>query len=164
MAPERGSRSVAIIPAASTGIVVADPEFALAAQGHFRMDHVGVRPGPPAFTSPAFLGRDGPRPWWTPVPQSGRMSLASNAQSPYNERQLPMSLDDIIEELPKLTPEERRQIYLQIERLDGEPEFEATPEMLAAIEEGTRSVQTEPTYSLEEARQRVREWASTASA
>lgn len=92
------------------------------------------------------------------------MSLASNAQSPYNERQLPMSLDEIIEELPKLTPEERRQIYLQVERLDGEPEFEATPEMLATIEEVTRSVQIEPTYSLEEARQRVREWASTASA
>jgi nucleoside-diphosphate-sugar epimerase len=92
------------------------------------------------------------------------MPLASNAQSPYDERQLPMSLNDIIEELPKLTPEERRQIYLQIERLDGEAEFEATPAMLLAIEEGTRSVQTEPTYSLEEARQRVRRWASTASA
>jgi len=75
-----------------------------------------------------------------------------------------MSLNDIIEELPKLTPEERRQIYLQIERLDGEPEFEATPEMLAAIEEGTRSVQIEPTHRLEEARQRVLQWASTASA
>ena len=75
-----------------------------------------------------------------------------------------MSLNDIIEELPKLTPEEHRQIYLRIERLDGEPEFEATPEMPGATEEGTRSVQTEPTYSLEGARERVRQSASTASA
>jgi len=41
-----------------------------------------------------------------------------------------MSLAEIIEELPKLTPEERRTIYQQIERLDGEPNFEPTSEML----------------------------------
>jgi hypothetical protein len=40
--------------------------------------------------------------------------------------------------MPKLTPEERRTIYQQIERLDGEPSFEPTSEMRAAIDEGTR--------------------------
>jgi hypothetical protein len=51
-----------------------------------------------------------------------------------------MSLAEIIEELPKLTPEERRTIYQQIETLDGAPSFEPTSEMLDAIEEGTRSI------------------------
>ena len=41
-----------------------------------------------------------------------------------------MSLAEIIEKLPKLTPEERRAIYQQIERLDGELNFQPTLEML----------------------------------
>jgi len=72
-----------------------------------------------------------------------------------------MSLAEIIEELPKLTPEERRTIYQQIERLDGEPNFEATSEMLGAIEEGTRSAQTERMYTAEEIKDRVRQWANS---
>ena len=43
-----------------------------------------------------------------------------------------MNLAEIIEELPKLTAEERQAIYRQIEELDGEPQFEATEEMRAA--------------------------------
>jgi hypothetical protein len=72
-----------------------------------------------------------------------------------------MSLAEIIEELPKLTPEERRTIYQQIERLDGEPNFEPTPEMLDAIEEGTHSAQTEPMYTAEEIKERVHQWANS---
>jgi hypothetical protein len=74
-----------------------------------------------------------------------------------------MSLAEIIEELPKLTPEERRTIYQQIEKLDGEPEFEATPEMLAAIDEGTRSAQTEHMHTADEIKERIRQWANTSS-
>jgi hypothetical protein len=74
-----------------------------------------------------------------------------------------MSLTEIIEQLPKLTPEERQAIYRRIEMLDGEPEFTATPEMLAAIEEGTRSAQTERTYTSDEIKVRIREWATTSS-
>jgi hypothetical protein len=40
-----------------------------------------------------------------------------------------MNLAEMIEELPKLTAEERQGIYRQIEELDGEPQFEATEEM-----------------------------------
>ena len=40
-----------------------------------------------------------------------------------------MNLAEIIEELPKLTAEERQAIYRQIEELDGEPQFEATEGM-----------------------------------
>lgn len=72
-----------------------------------------------------------------------------------------MSLAEIIEELSKLTPEERRAIYQQIERLDGEPNFEPTPEMLGAIEEGTRSAQTERMYTSEEIKDRVHRWANS---
>jgi hypothetical protein len=77
--------------------------------------------------------------------------------------QCTMSLAEIIEELPKLTPEERRTIYQQIERLDGEPNFEPTPEMLGAIEEGTRSAQTERMYTAEEIKDRVHRWANSSS-
>jgi hypothetical protein len=70
-----------------------------------------------------------------------------------------MSLAEIIEELPKLTPEERRTIYQQIESLDGEP----TSEMLGAIEEGTRSAQTERMYTADEIKERIRQWANSSS-
>jgi hypothetical protein len=72
-----------------------------------------------------------------------------------------MSLAEIIEKLPKLTPEERRTIYQQIERLDGELNFEPTLEMLGAIEEGTRSAQTERRYTAEEIKDRVHQWANS---
>jgi hypothetical protein len=72
-----------------------------------------------------------------------------------------MSLAEIIEELPKLTPEERRTIYQQIERLDGEPNFEPTLEMLGAIEEGTRSAQTERMYTAEEIKDQVHQRANS---
>jgi hypothetical protein len=74
-----------------------------------------------------------------------------------------MSLAEIIEELPKLTPEERRTIYQQIESLDGEPSFEPTSEMLGAIEEGTRSAQTERMYMADEIKERIRQWANSSS-
>ena len=74
-----------------------------------------------------------------------------------------MSLAEIIEELPKLTQEERRAIYQQIERLDGEPTFEPTSEIFVAIEEGTRSAQTERMYTADEIREQIRQWANSSS-
>jgi hypothetical protein len=71
-----------------------------------------------------------------------------------------MSLAEIIKELPKLKLEERQTIYRIIQQLDGEPEFEATPEMLAAIDEGIRSAESESSYSPDEVRQMMREWLS----
>jgi hypothetical protein len=55
-----------------------------------------------------------------------------------------MGLAEIIKESPKLTPEERRTIYQQIEKLDRETGFELTSEMRG---EGTRSAQTERMYN-----------------
>ena len=74
-----------------------------------------------------------------------------------------MRFTEILEELPKLTQEQRQAIYRQIEELDGAPMFEATDEMLLAIDEGTRSAQTERVYTADELRVRVRQWASSAS-
>ena len=72
-----------------------------------------------------------------------------------------MNLAEIIEELPKLTAEERQAIYRQIEELDGEPQFEATEEMCAAIDEATRSLEAGKGIPLEEVRQRfLAKWAT----
>jgi hypothetical protein len=49
----------------------------------------------------------------------------------------------------------------QIERLHGEPTFEPTSEMLVAIEEGTRSAQTERMYTADEIKERIRQWANS---
>jgi hypothetical protein len=43
-----------------------------------------------------------------------------------------VSFTEILEELPKLTQEQRQAIYRQIEELDGAPLFKATDEMLVA--------------------------------
>src|SRR3982074_968947 len=75
-----------------------------------------------------------------------------------------MSLAEIIEELPKLTAEERQAIYRQIEELDGAPLFEATEEMRAAIDEATRSLEAGKGIPLEEVRQRfLATWANKQS-
>ena len=72
-----------------------------------------------------------------------------------------MNLAEIIEELPKLTVEERQAIYRQIEELDGEPQFEATEEMRRAIDEATRSLEAGKGIPLEEVRQRfLAKWAT----
>lgn len=68
-----------------------------------------------------------------------------------------MSIQEILEELPKLTQDEKRQLWNVLDHeLSGEPD-EESPEVLAAIERGIRSLDAgEPTHSLEEARERVR--------
>ena len=71
-----------------------------------------------------------------------------------------MSFTEILEELPKLTQEQRQAIYRRIEDLDGEPQFEATEEMRAAIDQATRSLEAGKGIPLEEVRQRfLAKWA-----
>jgi hypothetical protein len=72
-----------------------------------------------------------------------------------------MSFAEILNELPRLTPEERQAIYRLIEDIDGEPRFEATQEMLAAIDTATRSLEAGKGMPLEEVRQRfLAKWAT----
>ena len=61
------------------------------------------------------------------------------------------------------TQERRRAIYRQIEELGGAPQFEATDEMLVAIDDGTRSAETEPFYRADDLRTRIRQWPSSFS-
>jgi hypothetical protein len=68
-----------------------------------------------------------------------------------------MSFTELMEELHKLSPEEREMVRRELEGLE-EPAFEATPEMLAAIEEGERSLREEPTLTLEELRKEMLTW------
>jgi len=70
-----------------------------------------------------------------------------------------MSITEILDELPKLNIDERRLLSDRLHALEGD-EIEETPEMLAFIDEGIRSAEQGGDISLEEARQRVSQWAS----
>ena len=71
-----------------------------------------------------------------------------------------MSFAEILDELPKLTPDERQAVYRLIEDIDGEPRFEATEEMLAAIDAATQSLEAGKGIPLDEVRQRfLAKWA-----
>jgi hypothetical protein len=69
-----------------------------------------------------------------------------------------MSIKEILEELPKLTPEEKRQLWNVLNHEMAHDVEEEPPEVLAAIDEGIRSLESgERTYTIEEARQVVAE-------
>jgi hypothetical protein len=57
--------------------------------------------------------------------------------------------------LEKFTPEQLREVA---DWLNARLMPEETPEMLAAIDEGLRSLETEPKLSVEEVRQNIRGW------
>ena len=62
-----------------------------------------------------------------------------------------MSINDILEELPKLTEEEKRQLWNVLDHELTHIEGEESPEVLAAIDEGIRSLENgEKTYTIEE--------------
>ncbi|MBV8377601.1 MAG: hypothetical protein JO279_11430 [Verrucomicrobia bacterium] len=69
-----------------------------------------------------------------------------------------MSIHEILEELPKLTEDEKRQLWNVLDHELGDESEEESPEVLAAIERGIRSLEAgERTHTLDEARERVRE-------
>ena len=67
-----------------------------------------------------------------------------------------MSVQEIIEELPRLSEEERELILRELVNLD-EP-FEPTAAMEAVIREGLRSIREEKTYTAAEVRSRIAAW------
>lgn len=67
-----------------------------------------------------------------------------------------MSIEEILEELPKLSREERQQLRTW---LDSE-EFPETDALLAAVEEGFRSMEKGPMRTLEQARETVKRCAT----
>jgi transcription elongation GreA/GreB family factor len=52
-----------------------------------------------------------------------------------------MSVEQILKELPKLTPEERREIFEQLAELETQHTYRPTPEESAAIDEAIRSLE-----------------------
>jgi hypothetical protein len=74
-----------------------------------------------------------------------------------------MSAAEILDQLPKLTPGELRNIRERILELEEKQEVAETPELLAAVDAGLRSLEMERTYTPEEARAKVDEWTSKSS-
>jgi hypothetical protein len=69
-----------------------------------------------------------------------------------------MSFKEILEELPKLTQEEKWQLWTVLDQELAQGTEEESPDLLAAIDEGIRSLESgERTYTIEEARQLVAE-------
>jgi hypothetical protein len=65
-----------------------------------------------------------------------------------------MSVEEILKELPKLTPEERRQIFEQLAELETQHSYSPTPQESAAIEEALRSLDAGKGIPAAEIRQR----------
>lgn len=69
-----------------------------------------------------------------------------------------MSMTHILDELPHLSDGERRKILHRLAELDPGIALDETPEMLAAIDAGVRSMEAGPGVPLAEARQRIAGW------
>ncbi len=74
-----------------------------------------------------------------------------------------MSAAEILNELPKLTPLELQHIHARILELEEAQEVEETPELLAAVDEGVRSLASERTYTPDEVRAKIAQWTSKSS-
>jgi hypothetical protein len=68
-----------------------------------------------------------------------------------------VSLTEILQELPKLTDQERDELLVHLLEWKDSSNIEETPELLAAIDEGTWSAENEPMSSLEDVRKRLEE-------
>ena len=70
-----------------------------------------------------------------------------------------MTLTEIFEQLPKLTPDEKRQLWNVLDReLASEAEPDESPEFLAELDRCVKEADAGgKTYTVEEARQMVRE-------
>ena len=69
-----------------------------------------------------------------------------------------MSMTEILDELPRLAPDERQAIFRRLVEIDPALEAEETPEMLEAIDAGIRSLETGAGVGTEEARRRIAQW------
>jgi hypothetical protein len=70
------------------------------------------------------------------------------------ELNVTMSVQQILEELPKLAPEERRRIFELLAQLESQDAHVLTPEESAAIDEAIRSLEAGKGIPASEVRQR----------
>lgn len=68
-----------------------------------------------------------------------------------------MSLTELIQKIHELSPEEQEIVRRELDGLH-EQDFEETPEMLAAIDEGLRSLREEGSIPIEEVERRMKSW------
>lgn len=71
-----------------------------------------------------------------------------------------MSMIEILDELPRLGTEEREAILLRLIEIDRTTGSEETPEMLAAIDAGLRSMEIDQGVPIEDVRRRIDGWIS----
>jgi len=69
-----------------------------------------------------------------------------------------MSMTEILAEIPRLSASEREVLLSRLVAMDSGADLEETPEMLAAIDAGKRSLETGSGVTLDEARRRLSEW------
>jgi hypothetical protein len=74
----------------------------------------------------------------------------------------PMSVTEILQELPRLSPEDQALVREELDALQA-GHLEETPEMLAAIDEGIRSAETEPGHTVEAVRAEISLWLTRSS-
>ncbi|MCE0522095.1 MAG: hypothetical protein LV480_04215 [Methylacidiphilales bacterium] len=68
-----------------------------------------------------------------------------------------MSLTELIQKIHELSPEEQEIVRRELDGLQQE-EFEATPEMLAAIDAGRRSSREEGTIPIDDVIKEISTW------
>jgi predicted transcriptional regulator len=73
-----------------------------------------------------------------------------------------MSMTEILEELSRLARAEREKVWQRLEEIELE-EIEETPEMLAAIDAGRRSIREGKATTIEEARKLLAQWITKSS-
>jgi hypothetical protein len=69
-----------------------------------------------------------------------------------------MSMNEILAEIPRLSESEREVLLSRLVEMDSGAGLEETPEMLAAIDAGKRSLEAGAGVTLDEARRRLSEW------
>jgi len=69
-----------------------------------------------------------------------------------------MSFTQLIEEIERLSPEERELLQSKLNALQQQDGIEESPELLAAIEEGIRSAEEGPMIPIEEMIEKVKTW------
>ncbi len=73
-----------------------------------------------------------------------------------------MSTAEILDELPKLAPAEREKVWRRLEELEL-AEIEETPEMLAALDAGRRSLREGKGHTVDQARELIAQWTTKSS-
>jgi len=69
-----------------------------------------------------------------------------------------MSVNEILAELEILSPDDLKVVQTKLDQLHAPDDFEETPEMLAAIDEGLRSSAEGKNITIEELKEKMKSW------